>query len=41
MKQSQLKSTNDNDNDVKVVNAEVEEAIANEEIKWSLCRPEA
>jgi hypothetical protein len=40
MKQSQLKSTN-NDNNVKVVNAEVEGATANEEIKWSLCRPEA
>ncbi len=41
MKQSQLKSTND-DNDVKVVDAEVEGATAtNEEIKWSLCRPEA
>jgi hypothetical protein len=41
MKQSQLKSTNDNDNDVEVVDAGVEGATANEEIKWSLCRPEA
>jgi hypothetical protein len=41
MKQSQLKSTNNNDNDIKVVNAEVEGATANEEIKWSLCRPGA
>jgi hypothetical protein len=40
MKQSQLKSTNNNDNDVEVVDAEVEGATANE-IKWSLCRPEA
>ncbi len=40
MKQSQLKSTND-DNNVEVVDAEVEGATANEEIKRSLCRPEA
>jgi hypothetical protein len=31
MKQSQLKSTNNNDNDVEVVDAEVEGATANEE----------
>jgi hypothetical protein len=40
MKQSQLKSTND-DNNIEVVDAEVEGATAKEEIKWSLCRPEA
>jgi hypothetical protein len=33
MKQSQLKSINDNDNDIEVVDAEVEGATANEEIK--------
>jgi hypothetical protein len=41
MKQSQLKSTKDNDNDVEVVDAKIEGATANEELKWSLCRPEA
>jgi hypothetical protein len=41
MNQYQLKSTKDNGNDVKVVDAEVEGATANEEIKWSLCRPES
>jgi hypothetical protein len=35
-----LKSINDKV-DIEVVNAEVEGANANEEIKWSLCRPEA
>jgi hypothetical protein len=35
-----LKSRN-NKVDVEVVNAEVEGATLNEEIKWSLCRPEA
>jgi hypothetical protein len=37
---SHLKSSNDKF-DVEVVNAESEGAAANEEIKWSLCRPEA
>ena len=37
MKQSHLKSSN-NKVDVEVVDAEVEGATANEEIKWSLCR---
>ncbi len=40
IKKSHLKSRN-NKVDVEVVNAEVEGATLNEEIKWSLCRPEA
>ena len=40
MKQSHLKSSN-NKVDVEVVDAEVEGATANEEIKWSLCRVES
>jgi hypothetical protein len=40
IKKSQLKSNN-NKVDIEVVDAEVEGATANEEIKWSLCRPEA
>jgi hypothetical protein len=40
IKKSQLKSSNDKV-DIEVVNAEVEGATANEEIKWSICRPEA
>ncbi len=40
IKKSHLKSSNDKI-DVEVFDAEVEGVTANEEIKWSLCRPEA
>jgi hypothetical protein len=40
MKKSHLKSSNDNDV-AEVVDADVEGATANEEIKWSLVRPES